>query len=298
MRGHDRTQLVKWSNKGGEGTLNIHGGFVFHTSESLTGLSNHDRLKEESISSSLLFLKQHFVESTKARLLISEKEMSWTASRYGRSARCSPVGLQEKGLWRRSALFWDFIQRIKFLTDVLGRTECLETSVRNSQSTLRKIPRELGSHIHRGGNLKYAKVYAVLFRREPMITLQTSRHGISQSAQNALTFQSLAVSIRTVPPGLTLKNTIWCSLCVECFVRISEETATFAVCVINGLLTYSMVHSPSWEANWFAAGQEIARIFTEPEGSLPHSQASTTCPCPGPAQSSPHTHIPPPGNPS
>ena len=33
----------------------------------------------------------------------------------------------------------------------------------------------------------------------------------------------------------------------------------------------------------------------EPEGSLPHSQASATCPYPGPAQSSPHTHIPPPG---
>ena len=26
----------------------------------------------------------------------------------------------------------------------------------------------------------------------------------------------------------------------------------------------------------------------EPEGSSPHSQASATCPCPGPAQSSPH----------
>ena len=34
----------------------------------------------------------------------------------------------------------------------------------------------------------------------------------------------------------------------------------------------------------------------EPEGSLPHSQASATCPYPGPAQSSPHTHIPPPGD--
>ena len=31
----------------------------------------------------------------------------------------------------------------------------------------------------------------------------------------------------------------------------------------------------------------------EPEGSLPHSQASATCPYPVPAQSSPHTHIPP-----
>jgi hypothetical protein len=64
------------------------------------------------------------------------------------------------------------------------------------------------------------------------------------------------------------------------------------------LLTYSMVQSPSWEANWFVASQEIPRIFMEPEGSLPHSQASATCPYPVPAQSSPHTHIPPPGDPS
>ena len=59
-----------------------------------------------------------------------------------------------------------------------------------------------------------------------------------------------------------------------------------------------MVQSPSWEANWFAASQEITRIFMEPEGSLLHSQASATCPYTGPAQSSPHTHIPPPGDPS
>ena len=64
------------------------------------------------------------------------------------------------------------------------------------------------------------------------------------------------------------------------------------------LLTYSMVQSPPWEANRFPASQEIPHIFTEPEGSLPHSQASATCPYPVPAQSSPHTHIPPPGDPS
>ena len=34
--------------------------------------------------------------------------------------------------------------------------------------------------------------------------------------------------------------------------------------------------------------------FTESEGSLPHSQASATCLYPGPAQSSPYTHISPP----
>ena len=59
-----------------------------------------------------------------------------------------------------------------------------------------------------------------------------------------------------------------------------------------------MVQSPSREANWFAASQEIPRIFMEPEGSLPHSQESATCPCPGPAQFSPRNHNPPPGDPS
>ena len=38
------------------------------------------------------------------------------------------------------------------------------------------------------------------------------------------------------------------------------------------LLTYSMVQSPSWEANWFAASQEIPHIS--------------------------RNHIPPPGDPS
>ena len=33
----------------------------------------------------------------------------------------------------------------------------------------------------------------------------------------------------------------------------------------NNLLTYSMVHSPSWEANWFAASQEIPRISRDPK---------------------------------
>ena len=32
---------------------------------------------------------------------------------------------------------------------------------------------------------------------------------------------------------LTFKNSTWCSLCVQCFVRISEQTATFALYSIN-----------------------------------------------------------------
>ena len=34
---------------------------------------------------------------------------------------------------------------------------------------------------------------------------------------------------------------------------------------VNLLLTYSMVQSPSWEANWFAASQEIHRISRNPK---------------------------------
>jgi hypothetical protein len=41
---------------------------------------------------------------------------------------------------------------------------------------------------------------------------------------------------------------------------------------------YSMEQSPSSEANQFAASQEIHRIFTKTEGSLPYSQMPATCP--------------------
>jgi hypothetical protein len=34
------------------------------------------------------------------------------------------------------------------------------------------------------------------------------------------------------------------------------------------LLTYSMEHGPSWEANWFAASQEIPRVLWNPK--IPH----------------------------
>ena len=39
----------------------------------------------------------------------------------------------------------------------------------------------------------------------------------------------------------------------------------YTFCRIRGLLTYSMVQSPSWEANWFAASQEIPHISQNPK---------------------------------
>ena len=51
-----------------------------------------------------------------------------------------------------------------------------------------------------------------------------------------------------------------------------------------------MVQSPSWEANWFAASQEIPRISRNPKVHY-RTQAPATCLYPGPAHSGPYTHI-------
>ena len=49
-----------------------------------------------------------------------------------------------------------------------------------------------------------------------------------------------------------------------------------------------MQHSPSREANWFSAIQQIPRTLWNLEGSIPHSQTSATCPYREPASSSPY----------
>jgi hypothetical protein len=62
--------------------------------------------------------------------------------------------------------------------------------------------------------------------------------------------------------------------------------------------THSIQHSPSWEANRFAASQEIPCIFMEPEGSLPYSQVPATCLYPEPTPSSPNNPLQLPKDPS
>jgi hypothetical protein len=54
--------------------------------------------------------------------------------------------------------------------------------------------------------------------------------------------------------------------------------------LITYLLTYSMEQSPSWEANRFAASQEIPRIFWK----LKVHYRIHKCPPPAPSQSSPY----------
>ena len=47
----------------------------------------------------------------------------------------------------------------------------------------------------------------------------------------------------TYHQGLTFKNSTWCSLWVECFVRISEQTATSALYIINWWAFVNVVES-------------------------------------------------------
>ena len=59
--------------------------------------------------------------------------------------------------------------------------------------------------------------------------------------------------------------------------------------LLTYLLTYSMVQSPSWEANWFAASQEIPRISQNPK--VPYS--THKCPPPVSILGQPNpVHIP------
>ena len=62
--------------------------------------------------------------------------------------------------------------------------------------------------------------------------------------------------------------------------------------------TYSMVQSPSWEADWFEASQEIPRISRNPKAHYRTHKRPSPVSILGQHQSSPFTHIPPLGDPS
>jgi hypothetical protein len=65
--------------------------------------------------------------------------------------------------------------------------------------------------------------------------------------------------------------------CGMCQTKVVEKIKTHILCSVNFsrqscrlrhiylLLTYSMEQSPSWEANWFAASQEIPHVLWNPK---------------------------------
>jgi hypothetical protein len=58
------------------------------------------------------------------------------------------------------------------------------------------------------------------------------------------------------------------------------------------LLTYSMQQSPSWQANWFSASQEIPHILWNQKVHYRIHHVPATCPYPEPARSSLQLNIP------
>jgi len=75
--------------------------------------------------------------------------------------------------------------------------------------------------------------------------------------------------------GLLLLQTCHAKGCCYCR-HIMQRAVTADICHAKGCcycrhvmqraaITYSMVQSPSWEANWFAASQEIPRISPNPK---------------------------------
>ena len=64
------------------------------------------------------------------------------------------------------------------------------------------------------------------------------------------------------PPTYVLLFTVIVTVKRRMVARTAE---TCSIWQLNILLTYSMVQSPSWKANWFAASQEIPRISRNPK---------------------------------
>ena len=58
-----------------------------------------------------------------------------------------------------------------------------------------------------------------------------------------------------------IRSRTWVAISLARLVGINVATRACDVY----LLTYSMVQSPSWEANWFAASQEISHISRNPK---------------------------------
>ena len=73
---------------------------------------------------------------------------------------------------------------------------------------------------------------------------------------------SIAWSVYPLATGWTIRGSIPVEARFPAPVQISPEIHPASY---TYLLTYSMVQSPSWEANWFEASQEIPRISRNPK---------------------------------
>jgi len=73
-------------------------------------------------------------------------------------------------------------------------------------------------------------------------------------------FTDLVLNIVCGKWRFKFKNIFWKHL-----VTHGSSTGIIGCSLLTGYLIYSTVQSPSWEANWFAASQEIPRISRNPK---------------------------------
>ena len=88
------------------------------------------------------------------------------------------------------------------------------------------------------------KILACMWRRNVVVRKPEDSRSFERLVSRReiiLTFK--AQRFLYVPPYLTLRNSTWCSLCFHCFVLISEQTATFALYIINWLVFATVVES-------------------------------------------------------
>jgi hypothetical protein len=110
----------------------------------------------------------------------------------------------------------------------------------------------------------------------------TADSAVPYSAVAVTTAQSLEQSPAWPPSSLSATyfpglGPALSSVTNNFIVTIFRDLTLAGCTILQRNHTYSMEQSPSWEANWFSASQEIQH-FRESEGSLPHLQEPATCP--------------------
>ena len=137
----------------------------------------------------------------------------------------------------------DFNDTWIFSTDIRKILEC--------QISLRSIQWEPSCSVRTDGQTDMRKLIVAFrnFSKEPKTWQRFPALQHSAQCPTACNFKHLQLVNLLKPSGfctyrkVEYSNSTWCSLCVESFVRISEQTATFALYSINWLVSIAVVES-------------------------------------------------------
>jgi len=118
------------------------------------------------------------------------------------------------------------------------------------------MPRREGNEVHKGMWGHWRGIYIYIYTLDPPILVQQCNR------YKSLYMHGMNHITHCEPSGVpnaqshVVKNLMVLSLAWRWLFKSKHVTLTY---------TYSMMQSPSWEATWFAAGQEIPRISRNPK---------------------------------